>query len=125
MFRFVTRFARVRIEDSSWNRFTLNGIKGIFSGEFWSGGFYPDTLIQAWKTCIVSPRLEAKNMGKTCKTKCAIFGKCDIFSDNIGHSFEIRMWIFFTIHLCQILIECDVSKKKVGFSTQDIQVFPN
>ena len=29
LFRFVARFARVRIEDSSRNRFALNGIQGI------------------------------------------------------------------------------------------------
>ena len=29
LFRFVARFARVRIEDSSRNRFTLDGIQGI------------------------------------------------------------------------------------------------
>ena len=29
MFRFVARFARVRIEDSRRNRFALNGIQGI------------------------------------------------------------------------------------------------
>ena len=29
LFRFVARFARARIEDSSRNRFALNGIKGI------------------------------------------------------------------------------------------------
>ena len=29
MFRFETRFARGRIEDSSFNRFALNGIQGI------------------------------------------------------------------------------------------------
>ena len=29
LFRFVARFARVRIEDSSLNRFVLNGIQGI------------------------------------------------------------------------------------------------
>ena len=34
MFRFVARFARVRIEDSSRNRFTLNGIQTDFSGGF-------------------------------------------------------------------------------------------
>jgi len=48
LFRFVARFARVRIEDSSFNRFALNGIQrdffgGIFPGGFLSGGFYPDT----------------------------------------------------------------------------------
>ena len=29
LFRFVARFARVRIKDSSRNRFALNGIQGI------------------------------------------------------------------------------------------------
>ena len=43
MFRFVARFARVRIEDSSVNRFALNGIQrdffgGIFSGRIFVGG---------------------------------------------------------------------------------------
>ena len=43
LFRFVARFAPVRIEDCSRNRFALNGIqreffRGIFSGEIFSGG---------------------------------------------------------------------------------------
>ena len=50
LFRFVARFARGRIEDSSFKRFALNGIQrdffgGFFPGGFLSGGFYPDTLI--------------------------------------------------------------------------------
>ena len=49
LFRFVARFARVRIDDSSFNRFALNGIQryffgGIFPGRFLSGGFYPVTV---------------------------------------------------------------------------------
>ena len=54
MFRFVARFARVRIEDSSLNRFALNSIQrdffrglffpgGFFPGGFFPGGFYPVT----------------------------------------------------------------------------------
>ena len=39
LFRFVARFARVRIEDSSQNRFALNGIQWDFSGGILSG--YP------------------------------------------------------------------------------------
>ena len=43
MFRFVARFARVRIEESSRNRFALNGIQrdffgGNFSGRIFVGG---------------------------------------------------------------------------------------
>ena len=37
----VVRFARVRIEDSSRNRFALNGIQRDFSGGFFPGGFFP------------------------------------------------------------------------------------
>ena len=36
-YRFVARFARVRIEDSSRNRFALNGIQRDFSGGILSG----------------------------------------------------------------------------------------
>ena len=44
LFRFVARFARVRIEDSSFNRFALNGIQSdFFRGDFFLGGFYPVT----------------------------------------------------------------------------------
>ena len=39
LFRFVGRFTRVKIEDSSLNRFALNGIQRDFSG-----GFYPVTI---------------------------------------------------------------------------------
>ena len=51
LFRFIARFARVRIEDSSRIRFALNGIQrdffgGIFSGGIFSGGFYPDTPLR-------------------------------------------------------------------------------
>ena len=38
LFRFVARFARVRIEDSSRNRFVLNGIQRDFSGGIFVGG---------------------------------------------------------------------------------------
>ena len=38
MFRFVARFARVRIEDSSRNRFALNGIQRDFFGGIFSRG---------------------------------------------------------------------------------------
>jgi len=38
LFRFVARFARVRIEDSSFNRFALNGIlRDFFGGTFFGG----------------------------------------------------------------------------------------
>ena len=37
LFRFVARFARVRIEESSRNRFALNGIQRDFSGRILSG----------------------------------------------------------------------------------------
>ena len=37
LFRFVVRFARVRIEDSSRNRFTLSGIQSDFFGGILSG----------------------------------------------------------------------------------------
>ena len=40
LFRFVARFARVRIEDSSFNRFALNGIQRDFFGEIFSGGIF-------------------------------------------------------------------------------------
>ena len=40
MFRFVARFARVRIEDSSLNRFALNGIqRDFFRRDFFRGNF--------------------------------------------------------------------------------------
>jgi len=45
LFRFVARFARVKIEDSSFNRFALNGIQRGFIGGFFSGGFYPVTVL--------------------------------------------------------------------------------
>ena len=38
LFRFVARFLRVRIKDSSWNRFLLNAIQRDFLGGFFSGG---------------------------------------------------------------------------------------
>ena len=40
LFRFVARFLRVRIVDSSWTRFALNAFKWIFSGGFFPGGFF-------------------------------------------------------------------------------------
>ena len=40
LFRFVARFARVRIEDFSLNRFVLNGIQRDFFGRIFSGGFF-------------------------------------------------------------------------------------
>ena len=49
LFRFVARFARVRIEDSSFNRFALNGIQRDFSGGFFPGGFYAVTTSKRWK----------------------------------------------------------------------------
>ena len=40
MFRFVARFARVKIEDSSRNRFALNGIqRDFYRGDFFRGDF--------------------------------------------------------------------------------------
>ena len=40
LFRFVARFARVRIEDSSLNRCALNGIqRDFFGGDFFRGDF--------------------------------------------------------------------------------------
>ena len=61
MFRFVARFARVRIEDSSFNRFALNVIQrdlfgGIFSGGTFVGGIlsgYPLQHLPKW--CIRNP----------------------------------------------------------------------
>ena len=44
LFRFVARFTRVRIEDSSRNRFALNGIQRDFSGGILSG--YPLRYLQ-------------------------------------------------------------------------------
>ena len=52
LFRFVARFARVRIEDSSRNRFALNDI--------FSGGFYPDTLINILTTVYIDASLMYK-----------------------------------------------------------------
>ena len=37
LFRFVARFARIRIEDSSLNTFALNGIQRDFFGGILSG----------------------------------------------------------------------------------------
>ena len=40
LFRFIARFARVRIEDPSFNRFALNGIqRDFFGGDFFRGDF--------------------------------------------------------------------------------------
>ena len=44
---FEARFARIRIEDSSFNRFALNGIQRDFFGGIFSGGIlsrYPEYL---------------------------------------------------------------------------------
>ena len=53
LLRFIARFARDRIEDSSLTKFALNGIQrdffgGIFfPGGFSSGGFYPVTYLNS------------------------------------------------------------------------------
>ena len=48
MFRFVARFARVRIEDSSFNRFTLNGIQRDFLGGIFSGGIFVGGILSGY-----------------------------------------------------------------------------
>ena len=56
-----------------------------------------------------------------------MFGKSDIFLDNIGHNFKTSGWIYFTKTniTSQILSRSDVSKKKVGYPTpkKDFQVY--
>ena len=59
MFRFVASFARVRIEESSWNRFALNGIQSDSSGGFFPVGFYPDTDVDTSKIIKIIPRRTA------------------------------------------------------------------
>ena len=49
-------------------------------------------LLQAWKMCKDSLRLEAKIMGKMFKIN-GIFGKSYIFLDNNWHSFKTSGWI--------------------------------
>ena len=47
LFRFVARFAHVKIEDSSRNRFALNGIqRKLFRGDFFQGGFFRGDFIR-------------------------------------------------------------------------------
>ena len=59
LFRFAACFARVRIEDSSRNRFALNCIQrdffrgDFFLGGFFPGGFYPDTNRHTYFTPLV------------------------------------------------------------------------
>ena len=48
MFRFVARFARVRIEDSSFNRFALNGIQRDFFGGIFSGGIFVGEILSSY-----------------------------------------------------------------------------
>ena len=85
-------------------------------------------LLQAWKTCNNSVRLEVKCMGKMFKIDW-IFGISDIFLDDIGHSFETCGWLFLTSTniMCQIVSKTDVLKRKVGYLTykKDSQVFVN
>ena len=48
MFRFVARFARVRIENSSFNRFALNGIQRDFFGGIFSGGIFVGGILSRY-----------------------------------------------------------------------------
>ena len=48
MFRFVARFARGRIEDSSFNRFALNGIQSGFFGGIFSGGIFVGWILSGY-----------------------------------------------------------------------------
>ena len=76
LFRFVARFARVRIEDSSFNRFALNGIQRDFFGGIFS--VYPykhhisSTYLLFWLLVFkhVSGKTHALHLseGNTCNT---------------------------------------------------------
>ena len=48
LFQFVARFARVRIEDSSWNRFALNGIQRDFSGGIFSVRIFSGRILSGY-----------------------------------------------------------------------------
>ena len=48
LFRFVARFARGRIEDSSFNRFALNGIQRDFFGAIFSGGILVGGILSGY-----------------------------------------------------------------------------
>ena len=48
MFRFVARFVCVRIEDSSLNRFALNGIRRDFFGGIFSGGIFVGGILSGY-----------------------------------------------------------------------------
>ena len=50
MFWYVTRFARVRIEDSSFNRFALNGIQRDFFGGIFSEGIFSGGILSGYPT---------------------------------------------------------------------------
>ena len=50
LFRFVARFARVRIEDSGFNRFALNGIQRDFFGGIFSGGIFVGGILSGYPT---------------------------------------------------------------------------
>ena len=49
LFRFVARSARVRIEDSSFNRFALNGIQRDFFGCIFSGVIFVGGILSGYQ----------------------------------------------------------------------------
>ena len=53
----VARFARVRIEDSSFKRFAINGIQRDFFGGIFSGGIFVGVILSGYPFMEIWPLL--------------------------------------------------------------------